>query len=217
MTIDPSGKGKDETAYCVAKILDSRVYIPDFGGYTQGYDESTLTALAMTAMRWKVNEIVVESNYGGGMFESLLKPALKKVGYPCTITSVTHSTQKELRICDTLEPVISQHRLIIDESAMRRDGGARPGLSDEKAMHYRLAYQMSRVTRERGCLPHDDKLEALAMAVGYWVEHLSRSIEDVQAERLDEEFQAIHDEWEEATGAYSTDNWNDGTIPEGML
>ena len=84
-------------------------------------------------------------------------------------------------------------------------------------MHYRLAYQMSRVTRERGCLPHDDKLEALAMAVGYWVEHLSRSIEDVQAERLDEEFQAIHDEWEEATGAYSTDNWNDGTIPEGML
>lgn len=217
MTIDPSGKGKDETAFCVAKILHSRIYVPDFGGYVSGYDESTLTSLAMTAMRWKVNEIVVESNYGGGMFESLLRPALKKVGYPCTITSVTHSTQKELRICDTLEPVIAQHRLVVDENAMRRDAGPRVGLSDEKAMHYRLAYQMSRVTRERGCLPHDDKLEALAMAVGYWVDHLSKSVEDAQAEAEEAELQAIVDEWEEATATTDTNNWNDGTIPGGML
>jgi hypothetical protein len=210
MSIDPSGKGKDETSFCVAKILNSQIFVPDFGGYTAGYTEATLTSLAMTAMRWKVNAIVVESNFGGGMFESLLAPVLRKVGYPCEIIPVTNTKQKELRICDVLEPLIMQHRIIIDENAMRRDAAPKPGLGDEKAMHYRLAYQISRVTRERGCLPHDDKLDALAIACSHWVEHLSRSVEDAEQEMFDEEMQKIADEWEQDT--HEEPNWNSSTI-----
>jgi hypothetical protein len=31
-----------------------------------------------------------------------------------------------------------------------------------------LMYQLSRITRERGALRHDDRIDALAMAVGHW-------------------------------------------------
>ena len=144
------------------------------------------------------------------MFESLLAPILRKVGYPCAIESVTHSTQKELRICDTLEPLIMQHRVVIDENAMRRDAAPKAGLGDEKAMHYRLAYQMSRVTRERGCLPHDDKLEALSMACAHWVEHLSQSVEDAEQAIYDEEMEKLVDEWD--LSDKKDPNWNDDII-----
>jgi hypothetical protein len=39
---------------------------------------------------------------------------------------------------------------------------------------YSLFYQMTRITKDRGALIHDDRLDALAMAVSYWVEHMAR-------------------------------------------
>jgi hypothetical protein len=33
---------------------------------------------------------------------------------------------------------------------------------------------MSRITRDRGALSNDDRLDALAMAVQYWVEQMGR-------------------------------------------
>jgi hypothetical protein len=33
---------------------------------------------------------------------------------------------------------------------------------------------MTRLTRDRGALQHDDRLDALAIAVGYWVESMAR-------------------------------------------
>jgi hypothetical protein len=36
---------------------------------------------------------------------------------------------------------------------------------------------MSRVTRDRGSLAHDDRLDVLSMAVGYWVEQMSRDVD----------------------------------------
>jgi hypothetical protein len=213
MAIDPSGKGKDETAWAVGKILNSQVFIPDFGGYLSGYDEKTLHGLALKAKQWKVNAIVIESNFGGGMFESLLKPFLSKVGHHCEIISDHHSTQKEQRICDILEPLVSQHRVIIDESAMRRDAAPRSGIGDEKAMQYRMAYQISRITREKGCLVHDDKIEALSMVCGYWVEHLSRSVEDAEKETYNREMEDIARDWYDEP---SEANWTNNYLPTTM-
>jgi len=36
---------------------------------------------------------------------------------------------------------------------------------------------MSRITRDRGSLGHDDRLDVLSMAVGYWVEQMSRDVD----------------------------------------
>lgn len=38
-------------------------------------------------------------------------------------------------------------------------------------------YQMSRITRDRGALSHDDRLDCLSMAVGYWIEQMGQDVD----------------------------------------
>jgi hypothetical protein len=163
LAIDPAGRGRDETGYAVVKMLYGRLFVSECSGFLGGYEEPNLRKLAMVAKKHRVNEILVESNFGDGMWTRLFLPILNKI-YPCTVTEVKHTFQKELRIIDTLEPVMNQHKLIISPDVIREDAKA--------DLNYQLMYQMSRVTRERGALAHDDRLEALAMAVGYWVEEM---------------------------------------------
>lgn len=168
MSIDPSGRGKDETSYAVVKHLLGQLFVPDAGGLSGGYEDDTLSQLAQVAKRNKVKLILIEENFGGGMFAKLFQPHLIKAGYPCTIEEVRHSKQKEVRIIDTLEPVLMQHRLIIDEGLINRDYAT---AADPR---YSLFYQMARITRDRGSLQHDDRLDALAIAVAYWVEQMAQ-------------------------------------------
>lgn len=167
MSIDPSGRGKDETGYAVVKMLTGNLYLTAAGGLLGGYDEATLVKLAEIAKRNQVKMIIVESNFGDGMFTQLLKPILGRI-YPCTIEEVRSSTQKELRIIDTLEPVMSSHRLIVDQKIITTDYETAIDPTNS------LFYQMTRITRDRAALRHDDRLDALAMAVAYWVEHMAR-------------------------------------------
>ena len=122
------------------------------------------------------------------MFTELLKPVLYKI-YNVSIEEVRHSKQKELRIIDTLEPVLNQHRLIIDPKVIEKDWQSVQSYSSEKAPKYTLIHQMTRITRDRGALVHDDRLDALSMAVAYWVEQISadadRAIKDRREELLD--------------------------------
>jgi hypothetical protein len=167
MSIDPSGRGKDETGYAVVKALAGNLFLTEAGGLTGGYEIETLESLAYAAKRNQVKYIIIEANFGDGMFTQLLKPILARI-YPCTVEEVKHSTQKEARIIDTLEPVMSGHRLIVDQKVIQKDYDT---ASDIK---YSLFYQMTRLTRDRGAIVHDDRLDALAMAVNYWVETMGR-------------------------------------------
>ena len=184
MSIDPSGRGKDETGYAVVKMLTGNLYLTDQGGYSGGYSEETLIKLAETAKRNNVKQIIVESNFGDGMFSQLLKPILGRI-YPCSVEEVRHSQQKELRIIDTLEPVMGQHRLIVDQKLIQKDYDTAP---DPK---YSLFYQMTRLTRDRGALVHDDRLDALAIAVAFWTEAMARdnnkAVDKIKTDLLDKE------------------------------
>jgi len=120
LAIDPSGRGSDETAYAVVKMLNGYLYVVDAGGVAGGYSDSTLQHLTDLAKLNKVNMVLVESNFGDGMFTELLKPYLLKT-HPCTLEEVRHSKQKESRIIDTLEPVMNQHRLVIDPKVIQKD------------------------------------------------------------------------------------------------
>lgn len=185
MSIDPSGRGADETAYAVIKMLNGQLFVTDAGGVKGGYSNETLQALAVIAKKNSVNEVIVESNFGDGMFTELFKPVLHKV-YDVTINEVRHSKQKELRIIDTLEPVMNQHRLVIDPKVIERDWQSVQNYSTEKAPKYTLAYQMTRITKERGALAHDDRLDALSMAVAYWVEQMASDADKAIYDRKEE-------------------------------
>ena len=172
LAVDPSGRGQDETGYAVVKMLNGFLYITDAGGIKGGYSEATLKQLAIIAKTSNVNLVLIESNFGDGMFTELFKPYLSKV-HPVSIEEVRHSKQKEARIIDTLEPVMNQHKLVIDPKVIQKDYESVQDLPPEKAMKYMLAYQMTRVTRDRGALAHDDRLDVLAMAVQYWVDQMA--------------------------------------------
>lgn len=195
MSIDPSGRGADETGYAVIAMLHGQLFVLDAGGLYGGYSADTLEGLAKIASKWQVNDIVIEANFGDGMFTELLKPVLLK-HHKCRVEEVKHSKQKEQRIIDTLEPVMNQHRLIFNMDIIQRDYDNIPEKTQgEKAHFYRLFYQMTRITRERGSLIHDDRLDALAIAVAYWTERMKvdvdRAVNKAREERLDQELRGF--------------------------
>lgn len=185
MSIDPSGRGKDETGYAVTKMLNGTLYVPEAGGLQGGYESKTLLELVNIAKRNKVNKIIVESNFGDGMFTQLLTPLLKE-SYPCSIEEVRHNIQKEKRIIDTLEPLLGAHRLVIDPSVIEKDYKSAQVHPPEKQLHYMLLYQMTRITSGRGSLRHDDRLDALSIACNYWVEQMAQDADDKIKDRKEE-------------------------------
>lgn len=185
MSIDPSGRGKDELAYAVGKMLNGTIFIPAAGGLQGGYTEANLKILVEIAKKHKVNKVVVESNFGDGMFTQLIKP-LFAVDYPVAIEEVRHSMQKERRIIDTLEPVLQRHKLVFDPEVVFHDFRTAQRYEPDLRRDYMLFYQLSRVTHERGCLRHDDRLDALAILVNYWVEAMAQDVNVNMARRLDD-------------------------------
>ena len=190
LSIDPSGRGKDETGYAVVKMLNGQLFVPDAGGIRGGYDEVTLKRLVSIAKDNKVNKVVIESNFGDGMFMELIKP-LFRTTYPITIEEVRHNKQKELRIVDVMEPVLNSHRLIVDPSVINNDYKSALSYPIEQQTRYMLMYQLSRITRDKGSLVHDDRLDALSIAIGYWVQQMAADVNqnmiDRKQELLDQE------------------------------
>ena len=177
MSIDPSGRGKDETGYAVIKMLNGFLYVRRCGGISGGYSEEALQELAKIARDEQVNEIIVESNFGDGMFNQLFLPVLTKI-HPVTLSEVRHNIQKEKRIIDVLEPVLNQHKMVIDKKLIKRDYDSCQHLPPEQSLRYQLMYQLTRITRERGALTNDDRLDALSMATQYWVEHMAQDADN---------------------------------------
>jgi hypothetical protein len=194
MAIDPSGRGKDETSFCVVKVLNGFMYVHECTGIAGGYGKEVLEKLAHEAKRHQVNLILVESNFGDGMFLELLKQHLRRI-YPVTTEEVRHHVHKNKRIVDTLEPVMNQHKLVVSSSLIEADYESTLSLPPEKQNQYRLFWQMTRCTREKGALVHDDRLDVLSMAVKYWVEAAGRSaVEEMSARReelLQKELESI--------------------------
>lgn len=166
MAIDPSGRGADETTYAIVKFLNGYLFLMDIGGYKDGYTDLTLTMLAQKAKFWGVNDIVVEANFGDGMFTKIMTPIFNRI-HPCGIEEVRHTKQKELRIIDTLEPVLMRHKLIVNLPVIEEDYKVY-----ERDQQYSFIYQLTRICRDKNALAHDDKLDAVTMAVAYWLEQM---------------------------------------------
>lgn len=192
MAIDPSGKGKDETGYSIVRYLNGLLYLVDVGGFLDGYGEGTLKGLAGKALRWGVNDIIIEENYGGGMFNQLLKPHLIRVfgeahdgknGSAGKIDEEWNgwsSTQKEMRICDTLQPLVESHRLVVDRRVIEEDFR-----QQSENPFYSFVYQFTRIKRDKGALPHEDRLETLSMACAYLKDKMDRDQRKAHKQHLD--------------------------------
>jgi len=181
LVVDPSGRGGDETAWVVLYMLEGQVFLRAWGGFRSGYDKVCLEGLAEVASRYRVSHTLIESNFGDGMFLALLEPVMARI-YPCTLEEVRATGQKERRIIDDLEPLLNQHRLIVDARAVKADADACKG--DEREQKYSLMYQLTRITKDRGCLRHDDRIDALAHGVRWFRESLRVDAEKAEREHL---------------------------------
>lgn len=193
MYIDPSGRGRDETGYAVVKILHGQLILRAWGGLAGGYEEPTLAQLATKARDERVNLVLVEDNFGDGMYVELFKPVLRRVwgGEGCRVEGDRAVGAKEARIIGSLEPVVSGHRLIVDEAVVLADLKDKSASSDVDAALKSGFYQLTRITAHKGALKYDDRIDALAGAVRYWTAQMSADVGEraqaAQDERLQEE------------------------------
>ena len=184
MAIDPAGRGSDELGYSVVAMLNGYLFVLRSRGLKGGYADANLEVLAQEAKRFGVNHIRIESNFGDGMFAKLFAPVLSRI-HPCFIEDERSNQQKERRIIDTLEPVMNQHRLVVDSQVIRDDVENYNEYPDESANRYQLFHQLTRITKEKGSLAKDDRLDALAMAVAYWVEVMDKDQSRIEEDSRD--------------------------------
>ena len=190
MFVDPSGKGKDQTAISCVKMLNGNLYVTECLGLSGGYSDRVLERISKIARDNKINTIIVEQNFGGGMFAELLKPFLMRY-HPCELKDVRNTKTKELRIIDTLEPVMNSHRLIIDRKVIEKDFRSNSNEPPERRLKLQLVYQLSRISRHRGSLVHDDLVDSLAGAVAYWTEYMAQD-EDKNIRNRKDQFLMTH-------------------------
>lgn len=198
MAIDPSGRGGDELAYSIVAFCNGYLYLLRCRGLKGGYGEPNLELLAKEAKRYGVNEVVIESNFGDGMFSALLAPFMSRI-HPCHLEEIHSSIQKERRIIDTLEPVMNQHRLIVDSTVIRDDAENYNEYASEAAPRYQLFYQLTRITRDKGSLGKDDRLDSLAMAVAYWSTVMDKDTMRIIEEQREADLKGALDKFMEYT------------------
>jgi hypothetical protein len=211
LAVDPSGRGKDEMAWAVVAELNGNLFVLEVGGTRLGYSDEALKQLALIAQRWRVNLVVTEPNFGDGMFDNLLAPVLQGV-YPVGIEPAPRSaTMKDRRIVDVLAPLIQQHRLVVSKELLAND--YLEAEMDAETGHQRsLAFQLSRITGDRGSLKFYDRIDALSIAAAWFVESVAQDQDRQATARQDELDQAVLDCYFDTAGA-SADAMAMGVMP----
>ena len=107
-----------------------------------------------------------------------LKNIIQQTKQRILIDEVRANVRKEDRIIDALEPVLNQHRLIVDRGVIEWDYSSNQDSPPESRLLYMLFYQMSRMCREKYAVKHDDRLDCLAQGVKYFTDALSISAQE---------------------------------------
>lgn len=200
MHIDPAGRGKDELTYAVTRLCGAMIYYPALSGFFGGYEDFNLIKLCEIAKAFGVRKIVPESNFGNGMFTALLIPHLKKIHPDCAIEEFHSVGQKEKRIIETLEPLMNQHKIVVATQVIKDDLRHMEGISLDEAITYRLCHQLTRITRDRGCLKHDDRVDVMAMGAAYWVNHMKNTRAQASSNAKAKDFDKAVEGWYREAG-----------------
>lgn len=211
--IDIAGKGEDEAVMAIASELNGYVWTHAVLGWPGGMEEHELEAMASAARRYRVRRLGYESNADPtGAWAKTFAPLLRRFfckanetpytpegdspippipgGWSCSLEDFHASRMKEERIVTTLEPLTSVHRLIVDPSVVLPRAPDSPDPDDDDWITYDFQYQFARIRKERHCLHHEDRIDALSGAIGMLMHTLDKDPE-VQAQherdrRLDE-------------------------------
>ena len=174
-SLDPSGRGSDETAVSYLSEKNGIIYLHEVRAYRDGYSDSTLLDILRGCQKYGVTKMVIETNFGDGIVSELLKKHCIQTKNYIDIEEVRANVRKEDRIIDALEPVMNQHRLVVDRKVIEWDFASNPKLPPEERIGYMLFGQMSKMTRAKFAIRHDDRLDCLAQGVKYFTDCLAVS------------------------------------------
>ena len=190
-SVDPSGRGTDETAAAYISQKNGFLYLHEMRAYRDGYSDSTLLDILRGCKKFGVTKLVIETNFGDGMVAELFKKHLQQTKQAIDVEEVRANVRKEDRIIDSLEPVLNQHRLVCNRSVIEWDYNSNKDEAPELRLMYMLFYQMSRMCREKGAVKHDDRLDALAQGVKYFTDALSISAQEAINVRKRDEWNSL--------------------------
>jgi hypothetical protein len=194
-SVDPSGRGTDETAAAFISQKNGYLYLHEMRAYRDGYSDTTLLDILRGCRKFGVTKLVIETNFGDGIVGELFKKHLQNTRQAIDVEEVRANVRKEDRIIDSLEPVLNQHRLIVDRSVVEWDYKSNSDEAPELRLMYMLFYQMSRMCREKGAVKHDDRLDCLAQGVKYFTDAMSISANESIRMREAEEWKDMMDAW----------------------
>jgi hypothetical protein len=187
-SVDPSGRGSDETAAAYISQRNGFLYLHEMRAYREGYSDNTLLDILKGCRKYNVTKLVIETNFGDGIVAELFKKHLVQTKQGIDVEEVRATVRKEQRIIDTLEPVLNQHRLVVDRSVIDWDYNSNKDAAPESRLLYMLFYQMSRMCREKGAVKHDDRLDCLSQGVQYFTDCMAISAQEQINTRKREEW-----------------------------
>jgi len=190
-SVDPSGRGADETAAAYLSQRNGFIYLHEMRSYRDGYSDGTLLDIIRGCRKYGVTKLLIESNFGDGIVAELFKKHLINTQQHIDIEETRANVRKEDRIIDSLEPVLNQHRLIVDKSVIEWDYSSNKDAAPEQRLLYMLFYQMSRMCREKGAVRHDDRLDCLSQGVQYYTDALSISAHEAMKTRKREDWNSL--------------------------
>ena len=194
-SVDPSGRGSDETAATFISQRNGFLYVHEVRAYRDGYSDTTLLDILRGCNKYKVTKLLIETNFGDGIVGELFKKHLQQTKQSIDVEEVRANVRKEDRIIDALEPVMNQHRLIFDRGVIDWDFNSNKDAAPEERLLYMLFYQMSRMCREKGAVKHDDRLDSLAQGVKYFTEAMAISAYETVKLRRQEDWQDLMEAW----------------------
>ena len=196
-SVDPSGRGTDETTAAYISQRNGFLYLHNMRAYRDGYSDETLLDILKGCRKYGVTKLVIETNFGDGIVAELFKKHLQQTQQLVDVEEVRANVRKEDRIIDSLEPVLNQHRLVVDKSVIEWDFRSNPDEAPERRLMYMLFYQMSRMCREKGAVKHDDRLDCLAQGVKYFTDAFAISAHEAVKTRKQDEWNQMLAEWQD--------------------
>ena len=187
-SVDPSGRGADETTACFLSQLNGIIYLHEVFATKDGYSDKTLLTILKKCKKYGVSTLLIESNFGDGIVSELFRKHCQTTKTNINIEETRANVRKEDRIIDALEPVFNQHRLVVDPAVIEWDYASNADEASENRHQYMLAYQISRMCREKGAVRHDDRIDSLAQGVKWFTDALALSAEVEIQDRKDNEW-----------------------------
>jgi len=196
-SVDPSGRGSDETVAAFISQRNGVMYLHEMRAYHDGYSDKTLLDILKGCRKYDVKTLLIESNFGDGIVGELFKKHLQQTKQSIHVEETRANVRKEDRIIDTLEPVLNQHRLVVDKKVIEWDYTSNPDAPPERRLQYMLFYQLSRMCREKGAVRHDDRIDALSQGVKYFTDSLSISAQQQIIDRKRDEWIDLITNWQD--------------------